>query len=749
LARVSLLALLVVLATAGCRDPEAPRDGQSADPGVELPDHAPRIAAILEQARARTQPSRLTLSDGTEVEWLAPRARDITLSRGRYTADTAAIRPTEGEIVWEGPLRDAPTALLVDEAGTVVISGAGGVVAHARDALEPRVLADWSAQTAQWSADGTELLLSGPEHKVLLSWPNAEPVWNGDGRADLQGYLAFAPRGDGFWLLRDTVSFDADADIRIVWGVWEVPRDGAARREVKGSPAFASALGTIPQLQMVWGHVIEPHKLFPDPAPLWQFDHDLECVSPKAFLDDEDLGWRVQLTRPGEAVDLSPSGDRSGRLVFVRAYRRIVGDEGVQLGPSARGWTTTLGGDPVGQPLTAEPTMAIVCSPGGAWVAMTVVRNGRAVVLRADLNDLLAADLSEPYRAQRRLERVARQVADDLREALHTLEGRFANRAPPVEPDDGAYSEQRLRVGLSLQLVVAMELAVRQSLESRAGIKLTGEFTDLAILDGFLTEMDGLVPEEAATTLGVAAVYGNALFRAGYAEWMLDSAMPYLSFSLTRDVMHEMEFGRTLHSPFHVARERLAGRVALHERAQQLLASTWMPIVLVENFGQDTLPALVVHEAKKCGIPADADPTPALMHRIVTQFADNGVMNRLVETWAVRGADSDLQLAATLNRATLHPEQAHVLTRAADALLRTEAYSEAMALYEMAERLAPDNLDVLLEVANGYATLGRLDEAELLLNRAELVDRLELGGEVIAATRDLIVLLRQVVEDSK
>ncbi|MBX3729444.1 MAG: tetratricopeptide repeat protein [Candidatus Sumerlaeia bacterium] len=739
---------LVVLAVVGCRDRETARTGRPAEVPADLPDHAPRVAAILEQTRARTQPARLTLPDGTEVDRLAPRPREVTLPRGRYTPDPSTVRLTEGEIVWEGPLHEAPVALLVDEQGAVVTADGNGVVAHARDAAAPRPLADWPAQTAQWNGEGTELLLSGPEHKVLLSWPEAEVVWNGDGRADLQGFLAFAPRGDGFWLMRDTVSFDADADIRIVWGVWEVPRDGGSRREVKGSPAFASALGTIPQLEMVWGHVIEPHKLFPDPAPLWQFDHDLECVSPKAFLEDQDLGWRVQLTRPGEGVDLSPSGERSGRLVFVRANRRVVGDEGVQLGPSARGWTTTLGGDPEGRPLTAEPTMAIACSPGGAWTVMTVVRNGRAVVLRAELNDLLAADLSEPYRAQRRLERVALQVTEDLRAAMAELERRLADPAAPrIDLSGETYAEQRTRHQPTVTLVDGMESALRRTLERRAQVKLVGDITDLAVLDGFLTEMDGLVPEEASTTLAVAAVYGNALVRAGHAEWMLDSAMPYLSFSLTRDVTHEMEFGRTLHAPFHVARERLAGRVPLHERAQALLESTWMPVVLVENFGQDTLPALVVHEAKKCGIAEDADPTPALMQRIVTQHADNGVMNRLVETWAVRGVDPDLELAATLNRATLHPEQAHVLTRAADALLRTEAYPEAMALYEMAERLAPDNLDVLLEVASGYATLGRLDEADLLLDRAELVDRLELGVEVIEATRDLIALLRQAMEE--
>src|SRR5690606_33362549 len=109
-------------------------------------------------------------------------------------------------------------------------------------------------------------------------------------------------------------------ELRVYWEVSALGRTaGAVPQPLLNSPSFVSSLGTLAPAGIVWGHLLEPHQLFPDPAPLWQLDSELRSVGVDSLVKEEPGGWRIRLTAPGEDVDMRPSAGGDGVLVFIRA----------------------------------------------------------------------------------------------------------------------------------------------------------------------------------------------------------------------------------------------------------------------------------------------------------------------------------------------------------------------------------------------------------------------------------------------
>ncbi|MDK2972051.1 MAG: hypothetical protein PWP23_1806 [Candidatus Sumerlaeota bacterium] len=725
------LLLAVFLVTACGESAQESPSGTSPDGQDALEETlALRVDAILELADQRTEKTTITLENGDRVAARLPRKRDITFARAAITLNPKMHEATPGEIVASHSFDVLPAALLVDDEGTVVMAESERVVASPRGEAT-RTLAEGTASTLQWNAAGTELLASGPGLKKAIAWPDGKVAWDGSTRTELTGYLVYAPQGDDFWLLRDYVQFDASEDVRIYWKTWEVGRESGKPRELLHSPSFVSSLGTLPLAGIVWGHQIESHVLFPDPAPIWQIDPQLQSVGVDSLVKEEPGGWRIRITRPGEDVDLNPSVDRQGRLLFIRATRRIRGAEGgVLLGPSARVFLSDLHDATAERALTAEPTLDAALSPSGEWIAMLVIRDGKGVVLRARTEDLLARDLSDALEAREEFVTGAKALVEDLRLALATVD-----KAPPDEA--GLYTPP------TPALLETMKAALYRGLAHHAGIDLPDDGRALGMLDAYLDEADGLIPEEPATVAAIAAMYGSVLANEANADWMLETAREEMSYSMTQATDTEREFMRTLHAPFYVARERLAGRMPLRATAEELLRGTWMRITLAENFGPETLPTLVNRAAVECGATNEEEPTAALMERVVLEHPENDVMNRVAESWAIQNDVFGVELAASINRASSHPEVPENLTRAARAL-ESGGYADlAMRLYAKAVELGPDNVDVLIAAAQGNINDGRLDEAEELLKRARAADRFKLGTESIEANEDLIRMLRE------
>ncbi len=699
-----LIALFVVgtLILSGCDDHPAPSGEGAASIVPAAEESAPsrvklnevlgeRVDTILAASDAATRETTATLPDGTVVpaREALPRRR-VQYARAAWNGEAASAVETPGEIVRSWAPGEAPSLLLIDDAGSILLGGESVEIVSPDGSSER--LADFEATVLQWNGEGTRLLAAGPERKVVFEWPDREIA--AEFRPErVGGFLQFAPGGDGYWTLSDRLIFDASQETRVFWDVeFFESGPGDSRTLMKFRPF--TRVGTLPALGTAWIQPIDSNRIVPESASLWELDADLVPAR--------------QLTSAGDSVDSWPVADTTQRLYFLRAPRFADG----MIGRTTRAWMRDLNTEAKERQITGEPTMAVAVSLDGNRLALLVLRNGEAHLLRAATDDVLAQDLGEATAARRSFVAGVRALESDLRNALKKSDP----EGPPEIALDGGEQTPWPRV----ETLDAAADALESGLRHRFGIELDGTVASLGRLDDFFQEADGLLTEEDAVVLGVAGCYARALASEEGIVQLPQSWTPALGTD-AQAVTEGDEFLYTFHAFFYAARERIAGRLSLYETAVELLSDWNRPVLLTESSSSHTRNLWFVHQLSQAGFDFKSPPLAAFREAVVAA-PGNSVINGMALEAVKQSPDDVLRLRAALNLAEANPASARALIEAANAVGRAGSADLQVRLCRQAELLAPDDPDILFDSATGHLDAWLLDEAEARFRRVLAID---------------------------
>lgn len=673
--------------------------------------------AIVALSRELAIEERGTNAQGDQTRRLVRRPLPDPINHTDWSPPSLAPVATPGLPIPAGPDEDWPTDIAIDNAGVVLLANSRGVWLHGVAASQATAVCEAPGADLQWDAEGRRLLVASSTRSAIIAWPGGEVAVDLHARG-VNGSLLWAPRGESLWKLTDLFDPDASQPVRVLIRVREVPLDAAASpRDLLTEPRRLATIGTLPSLGLAWGHPTTLYQILPDPAPLWTLDDRFEFTP-------------APLTQPGQSVDLDPEADAAGRVWFVRAARVIDTGAGVAVSPSARAWIREPSG--AERPATAEPTYDIAVSPDGTRVAVLVRRAGRGLVVATSAADLLARDLSAHAQARTEFDTAATAVLDDLRRALAALPLAARFNAQPVDYDTP--------LALAPGDMAALDGALRAALQTHVGLDLAPDTGAFGQLDGFLRAADGLWSEEPATILALAATYGRTLASQDEVTWELDEVPPSLSNDL-QDASVSDNLLYTLHTPYLVAREALAGRLHLDATATELLTRWERPIALVENYDAATVARVVARPLVERGID-DQAPLDDLAPPILGVESPSDAALTLLWYRALKEGDAPVALAAAMALARNNPTSTEALLRAARALHAFEFNEPARLLLDRVAELAPDDLEVWIALGEGWFAHGDLDAAERAYLRARALDATGAYAVQIAAELESIAARR-------
>ncbi|MCB2154590.1 hypothetical protein KQI84_06860 [bacterium] len=680
----------------GCGDDSAPEEPE--DVAAEISRRADEIIAASD---ASSMPETFEYPDGEEGVRYVPSPPNLNLPHGTWSPPTRDDQTTPGEIVHTFSMEGWPEDIAIDDQGTVLIGWDDSLRSYKVSSAEPEMLSDKGARSLQWHPDGNHLLVSGPWQNAMYEWPSGRKI--NDIEIAAPGLLQFAPDGKSLWSVKNVIGAEellsAESEVRVSLQVDVYPFEGASTAtKVMSTSAFAM-IGTMPSIGMAWGHAAKAFQLDPWPAPLIELD--------------ENLIQESVLTRPTNSVDLDPHAGAPEFVYFIRARQRG--------GRSSRAWVTSVNDSNLERSLTAEPTYDIAISPDGRRVALLVLRDDQGVLLRTTREALFARDLTDALASREEFKKQSRKALEAVRGSFRRTEMgqtlKLGDFGWEVEwpPEEG--------------LMFVMDEALRAALKRDVGLDLPDGFEALGQLDDFLAESDGIWPEEPATVVAVASLYGNVLNDESDVDWYLATSMPEMSYAL-RDFTVSDGLMYSLHSPFLVARERLQGRARLDATATDLLLHWERPIALVENFEESTLNGFLGGLAGEAGIPIGAKED-AIFESAALRAPQNDVAQMLARSVAQRFGDRTMEMVTSFNLAENNPANGRALVMAAQAAQRLLQDKAALRLYDQAAKLSPDDLDVMLAVAIGYFDENLFDEAEERFLQARRIDEIGLAHEII------------------
>lgn len=718
---ISGVLLFFAAIVVGCGSGEPRQDSQNLAENDLRSQVERRVAEILSLSEEQSTSIPYVYSDGAEGVRRSPILREVAIPSGGYRPPEGMFAETNGEVVADFKPSEIPQAIAMDNEGGIVAAFESEVRYFSADGNDRRI-AEGLFTVVQFNRETDQLLASGPEIKQVLSWPGGEVLHDLTER-ELSGYMAFSPYEEKtLWQMKDVVDLSASSKSRVFWGVWNVPIDGIYREMITDQPLAVADLGTLSSAGLAWAHRAEDFRIFPDPAPL--------------FLLDEELDIGRQLTTTETEVDIRPAADANGRLYFIRMSRFIESPDGLLIGSTARAWTTPIDDPSQEQMLTAEPTLDLAVSANGERVALIVVREGKAVLLRTNPQALLERNIEQQVAALENLQQQMHAALESLRDAFDQMEMGETLRQMPFGPE--------ATVAPNTALLKHMEAALRDALKTHVGFELEEGPAALASMDGLLAIADGYWPEEPATITAIAGLYGNTLAEAPESKWLLQTAGPAMSANLSEITLKGEGLYFTLHSPFLVARERLAGRIELAESARAALQSPMLPVLLVENYSPGTVEVYLSARVAEAGINVESASADELKN-IVLNNPDNAIANQVVFSLSRGLNEPALAVYSGLNLARRHPTSADALVKAAQGIQLLGETELALKLYDRAEELAPQNADVLYDVAIGYFDESLLDKAEVRFARAKEHD---VTGEYGPAIEENLRQLRMIRTES-
>jgi len=724
--RSSTIALVAVALLAGCGSTE-----QSSSPEARQRDAtratrealAERAAAL---ARAERPDSPLTQVDATV---------------GQFAIPAAMMKTTPGRTARAYGFDNEPRAILVADDGSMIVAtrqpiGGSGNFMHVVG-TENEVRFPYASpnpvNALHWNADGTAFIATSEGVGLKFPWPpESDTAGENIGNRPTRR-VYFNPSGEGVLLAEDLVDFGATTPTLVAWNLSEHTGEGSSDPLARALPL--STIGTFPQLNLMWGHKRQDWRLFPDEAPIYSLNAMFEATTP--------------LTNPGTDVDIRPQAARDGRLWFIRAPRQIFSDTGgMGIAPNARAWTVELDGNSETM-ATAEPTLDVAVSPDGSRVAFLVAREGELLAVVNERDIILANDLATQRTASEDFRSRMLRVAEGVEAAfLLTAMGRAELEDTPLGPIP--------TVAPTVAGVSQLSATLRQQLEEQFEIVLDEGVAKLGVIDGLLAEGDGLWNESPAIVVALAGVYAEALREENpdSIEWYLDLAQPDLSYGLdtatffpgnlvlgaedtTRPVRVRVTGIAQMHSPFYVARERLAGRMALDVAAREVIGNRARPILLVENFDAGNLNVALATYAQRAGLDLTGEDMESFA-RVAALDKENTLANLAVFLVARQQRLPELTLAAALNLAETINWSADTLLLTVEPLMWIGQHERAIEIAELAARNDPANPEVLFDVALAHYDDLNFDKAEEFIALAEEADDLGQLRTFIDQTRAMI-----------
>ncbi len=697
------LAVFILTLVSSCRQAEeaeldetaGPVDVSSSSPfdswvlGQTPDEVAAKVGEVLEKSRSLTElEARPTSSDDTLPH---RKVRPFELI-GRKPNPVPKLRedspPPIGEIVSRDP--NETHSLAVGNDGTIYQSTVAGVMAWELDG-SAQGISDLVALQLQLDALGEQLLIHARGETLILS---------GDGFAD-QRVLPENLPGEKFGFLgpdellitHETIDFSAASRQRIMLESFRYNlADSTWVDSGWGTSGRFSAVGTLPAQSVVWGHRISPYLIDAMPAPL------------VAISDGELTGY---LTRTSEAADIQPSGDRLGRIYWVRTRGR-----GTKTGRAF--YRSVDDKNFAGVQLTGYPTYHVAVSPNGEHGAFVILRDGefelwrfRSAALETETSTFAI------YRNQDEAFRVKALTAlEDLRAALVGAAG----PTPTSETDYGLILNQPP----SLQTVDAMSAALKRVVLEHFGFSLRADLTGLGELDSLLDQLDTYWPEEPATALAIGGFFAEAF--PPEAKWELDTSTVYASLSFD-DVSNDTDLGYSVIMPFAIARERLSNQRPLAARAGKLARELPRPIYYTENLSPKTVDKLLMNEYQRAGLSGKQAQVKTLFDQLSNMEPPNAALADLAHRQAKAIKHAELKLYTAWHLANARPESGVALKELGDALWESYHSEAAIEVLREAVMLQPEDMHIRLAYADSLFATNQLDEAEKELGRVSLLDR--------------------------
>jgi tetratricopeptide (TPR) repeat protein len=634
------------------------------------------------------------------------------LARPVTPTPTAAPAPTEPPPPAEPfgracrTLAAPPPALAITNAGAVLF-GDGSATWYLAVDGSVRRLHDTTASVLQLDADGERLLLKHGSELVILTGPEFSRI---ERRTTLpvEGTAAWLDAGH-LLLARDHVVFTATERRRVVLDIYLYDlATGTAMPAPWADESPLAAIGTLPPLGIMWGHLVTPWRAEPMPAPILRLQDGIVAG--------------IMTGRP-RVADTHPTAARDGALLWVRTWRH-----GSTTGRAY--WKPPGLGEDGAVELTTAPTHRAAVSPDGGWLVVAV--QGRDGV---ELRRASRAEVDAQLDAAR-----TRRAATEARAARYqALEARLAARLAALPIGRSLLQADFGPVLADVPTPADCDLLADALLAELQALGLA-EGADWPALEDALAEVAPFVDEHPALVLAVGGLYARAL--GPDATWLLDTAT---TGTLTADVSAVTLGDGLSHRvalPFGAAREILAGRRGLLRAAPSLAHAAGTPLFMAENYGEDTRRAVLDDLIARAGVDPLAMGEGPLVEYLARPDAEPAVAMLAIRFGRIAGRPA-LRLAGAMALATAVPQSADALLDLGDALADSYLYEEAIPILERACIAAPESLDAHLALCDAHIVVGDLAAATALLDRARELDPGGTEAELIASRVDLLIELQK------
>jgi hypothetical protein len=598
------------------------------------------------------------------------RTADLSIPMtGKVVATFQSESKLPKEIAW-----DATNRLITLESGQLISYDSKAT----RSSLElpeqiRKFQLDSTLQNAlvSWESEAQEVELNSG--RILRNWK-----WDKPG-----GYAVYHPTKRDKWIrLIPHTNLDANAKLRVIWSATLYDSPSGESTMLFDSKPF-SQLGTLPSLELGWGVDYELGKLLPQTAPLQRWTPE------KGTLD-------TFLTLPASEIDYSPAVAFERSILFLRSespsqdLRRI----------TTRAWSVPIDQPSQASQITTEPTLQIAGTPSSDSIAALLYRGNESwQLVQYGLNELDSNAIDRQQIAFAELKKKIQQLQDAWDQSYLSL---FVQDKIPNQMED------RLRISTK----------VRTQMNEIFKIKLDGTAGDLKQLDSLMDYSEGYWRETPVTIWILGILYGELLSEMTDTTWgetevsnqlgretIQFSTRPNWGHMQSRMIylgLEDQPAPFDFHHPFHVVRERIAGRMQFSEAARNALEYSAYPTVLMTQELSQDLSEFVQR------LGAEKDPSELTKNLKNLEYATVGF----------ESSDYDVAIAGSLAVAETNPYTGENLLRLAKALQYSDFTTETTNLLNLAMEF-PLEGDHLLGAVDIWIQLGDFERAESILESLE------------------------------
>ncbi|MGF1573175.1 MAG: tetratricopeptide repeat protein [Sumerlaeia bacterium] len=683
----------------------------------ELSESIPaRVQKILQRAAETTTPKSIQSAEGKVVVVLVPKIDNLdlgTTTEFTWNQLNDYYTPTPGEVVMEfGKETPLPIEALVSDSGVVFVLFNERLITlkPSNGIWETTATVEGPFKSIQWNHTAERLLVVTTTKIEEYGWQEWKRVRSKE-LSDRIGRIQYAPSSpDALWSMNSNIDLSADSTIRVRWNIEEFDWSTTRTASILEDEPF-SDVGVFPPLKMAWALDSELGSIMPEQGVIQRLNHEQGSLG-------------SVLTFAESTLDYSPSVDSMNNIYYLRAsaYPNLVSV------PHVFAWANALDSPTQSTQLTTEPTRLVSPSPSGKHVLSLVYRGGRWVLLYSEKEQLLQHQKNDNQTRLKVTEKI-----NQVTEALKTkYNGLFKQTSILVSEDEFALDEAYFTALMN----------------SAFGLQLNGELTDLSLLDDFFDFTHGFWNEEDELVYALGVYYGNLLNKKKLVAWAPLEVNSTLSYSL-QEPSHIPTLGMKsaplfylglqtkpapfdFHSPFFIARERIAGNVSLQKSASDSYNYTPYPTLLVDEYSEEN--------------------TTVLLTILSSTILEEGILESIqrylkileYRTYGLQEFDFDTAIKSSLEAAETFPMIAENLSSLASALMFTNFTTEAKSLANKSTELGANNPTVLLQASRVYLNLDDLDRAQTLQQQVvdwdtfnEFESELEFDAQLIEDLRVL------------